>query len=259
MDKLGCADVRQWIQQIVLQDELIPPAPTIAAHIARCQLCRGAFVLLAAETINLPSFAAPIACRQCEADLAAFIEYELEEGSAASIGVYPHVWWHLSTCEDCAETYRVTRLQLMSEQSQLQAISQVAAAHRGRPARRAPMLQLQRPLLHQALAASFPARAATRGRGGQSYVLTEQDHADTYFMLSVQRQPNGEWCVDVVHRPPPIGFVVLTLGTNHFRARFNPQGRAVVHDLPFALLTAPDGPSLEVDIETDAEDYLAQM
>ena len=110
------------------------------------------------------------------------------------------------------------------------------------------MLQLQRQFLHQALAASIPAQLP-HAAVEVSYVLTEEERSDIYLMVSVQRQPNGEWRVDVVHRPPPIGSVVLTLGTDLFRARFNPQGRAVIHYVPFALLTAPDGPGLEVDIE----------
>ncbi len=253
MDKLRCVDVRSWIQEIILSKEPTSPDPLLAAHIARCQLCRGAFVLLAAKLVDLPSLAAPISCRQSEDDLAAFIEHELEEGSAAAIRTYPHVWWHVWTCEDCSETYRVTRSQLMRQQSHVQAISKVAAVPIASAPRRAPMLHFPRHFLHQALAASIPARAATRGRGGQSYILAEQDHAGAEVTVRIQRQPDGEWQIDVIHQPPLIGSLVMTLGTNIYRARFNAQGRAIVHDLPFALLTAPDGPGLEVDIEPDAE------
>lgn len=252
MDKPRCVDVRHWIQQIVLSDEPTPPESAFAAHIASCQICRGALVLMAAQAITLPSFTAPISCRQSEEDLAAFIEQEQEEGSVAAIRTYPHIWWHLWICEDCAETYRIIRLQFMPEQSQVQAISKIAVPRVIYPARRTPLLHLQRHFLHHALAASLPTRAATRGHRGQSYVLTEQEHADIYFMVSVHRQPNGEWRVDVVHRPPPSGSLVLTLGTNLFQARFNSQGHAIVYDVPFALLTAPDGPGLEVEIEADA-------
>ena len=64
MDKLRCVDVRSRIQQIVLSDEPNRPDPAIAAHIASCELCRGAFVLLAAQAVDLPSLAAPLSCRQ---------------------------------------------------------------------------------------------------------------------------------------------------------------------------------------------------
>ena len=55
-------------------------------------------------------------------------------------------------------------------------------------------------------------------------------------------------------RQPPIGLLVLRFGTDRFRARFNRQGYAVVDDIPFALLTAPEGPPLEVNIERDADE-----
>jgi len=249
MDKLRCVDVRSRIQQIVLSDEPNRPDPAIAAHIASCELCRGAFVLLAAQAVELPSLSAPLSCRQCDQDLAAFIEHELEEGSAAAIRTYPHIWWHLWTCADCAETYRVTRRHLLTVQSQ-------AIATLLQPAQpaRTQLAQLARPLLYRALAGSPPARGTSRGQAGQSYILTEQASIHGDLLVSVQRQPNAEWRIDVIHQPPLIGSLVLTLGTNRFRARFNPQGRVIIHDVPFDLLTAPDGPDLEIDFETDAED-----
>jgi hypothetical protein len=254
MDKLKCVDMQQWIQQIVLSDELPLPKPALVAHIVSCELCRGAFALLAAAALDLPSLAAPFSCRQSEENLAAFIEQEVEEGSTAAIRTYPQVWWHLWICEDCAETYRVTRRHLLTAQSQaIATLLQTAKPARTR------LAQLSRPFLHQALAKSPPARAATRGQAGQSYILTEQASLDGDLLVSVQRQSNGEWQLGVVHQPPPTGSLVLIFGEQYFHASFNAQGRAVVHDLPFALLTAADGPDLEVDIEADTEDSLEQV
>ena len=85
MDELRCADVQSWMREIVQPGKLIPPTPALVAHVAGCPLCRGAFALLAAKAVDLPSLAGPITCRHCEEDLAAFIEQEAEETSAAAI------------------------------------------------------------------------------------------------------------------------------------------------------------------------------
>jgi hypothetical protein len=254
MDELGCTDVQLWMREIVQPDKLILPTPALVAHVAGCPLCRGAFALLAAKAIDLPSLAGPITCRQCEEDLAAFIEHETEETSAAAIRTYPLVWWHLWTCEDCMETYRVTRSYLKVEQSQAWAGVMGAVSQPSKPSHPGPILQLPRQFLHLALASSFPAQGVTRSSTSPSYMLTEQERLDTYLKISVQRQGNGAWRVEVVHAPPPIGLLVLRFGTDRFRARFNHQGCAVVDDIPFALLTAPEGPPLEVDIERDADE-----
>lgn len=254
MDELRCTDVQSWMREIVQSDKLILPTPALTAHIAGCPLCRGALVLFAAEAVDLPSLAGAITCRQCDEDLAAFIEQEAEETSAAAIRTYPLVWWHLWTCEDCMETYRITRSYLKVKQSQAWAGAKEAVSQPSKPSHPGPILQLPRQFLHLALASSVLAQGIARGSTGQSYMLTEQDQLDTSLKISVQRQENGAWRVEVVHAPPPIGLLVLAFGAHRFRARFNLQGCAVVHDLPFALLTAPDGPALEVDIELDADE-----
>ncbi len=254
MDELRCADVQSWMRNIVQPDKLILPTPALAAHVAGCPLCRGAFALLAAKAVDLPSLTGPITCRQCEEDLAAFIEQEAEETSATAIRTYPLVWWHLWTCEDCMETYRVTRSYLKVVQSQAWAGVKEAVSQPSKPSHSGPILQLPRQFLHRALASSLPAQGVTRGGASQNYMLAEQERLDTYLKISVQRQGNGAWRVEVVHAPPPIGLLVLRFGTDRFRARFNRQGCAVVDDIPFALLTAPDGPALEVDIEPDADE-----
>src|SRR5919108_4268137 len=109
MDDLVCADVRRWLQQTILLNDLTPPAPALCAHIAACPLCQGALAVLAMEALDLPVAPRDIVCQQAEEELAAFIEQEAEEGSVAAIRTYPHVWWHLWTCDVCAETYRITR------------------------------------------------------------------------------------------------------------------------------------------------------
>jgi hypothetical protein len=251
MDELRCADVQFQMRQIILTSKLTLPNPVLVAHMADCPACRGAFALLAAEAVDLPSLGAPISCRQCEVELAAFVEQEVEEGSAAAIRTYPHVWWHLWTCEDCAQIYSATRSYFMTEQ--FRAGASIGAVLPLTMSTLKPVLELRHDFLYRALT-SIPTQLRTRGGTSQSYVLVEQDQPDLQLMVSVQRQVNGEWQIDVMHNPPPVGSLVLSLGTHHFRTRFNPQGRAVVHDVPSALLTGFEGPDLEVHIVFDTEE-----
>lgn len=251
MEELKCADVHFWMQQIILTDKQTLPVPAAAAHIAGCPFCRGAFVLLAAEIVDLSSLATSISCLECEVDLAAFVEQEVEEGSAAAIGTYPHVWWHLWTCEDCMEIYNATRSYLTGDQSLTWTPSVDVVVLPNKPTR-TPKLRLPRHLLHHALASSVVTQLAVRSGASQSYILAEQDESDSHLTISVQLQVNGEWRVDVVHEPAPVGSLVLTFGTHHFQTRFNAQGRAVIHNIPSALLIGSEGPDLEVDIDFNA-------
>lgn len=248
--ELGCEDAQRWIQRILQSTDPTTPSPALVSHIASCHMCQGAFALLAAEAINLPAIASSISCRRCELDLAAFVEQELEQGSAAAIRTYPHVWWHLWTCEECTETYRVTRLYLLAQQSQ--AVAKALAFPASPAARPTLVLQLPRAVLHHALAGSIAVRATTRGGGTvPSYVIAEQDYPGGDLEVRVQRQANGEWRVDAAHQPPRRGALVLICGDQRFHADFDAHGRAAVHDVPFALLTAPDGPDMEIGIEPD--------
>ena len=252
MNDLVCADVRQWLQQAVLPKDLLPLDPALCAHIETCPLCRGALAVLAVEALDLPAAPGEIDCRRCEEDLAAFIEQEAEEGSAAAIRTYPQVWWHLWACEVCAETYRITR-SLLAERPGASVVPSMPATLFGQARPRQPVLKLPRSFLHRSLAGSIPATGTARGIAGFRNVLAEEESADQHLILSVQRQADGEWRVDVSVKPPPVGWLVLMTGATHFRARFDDQGEAVVQDVPFALLTAPDGPDLDVDIELDTE------
>jgi hypothetical protein len=246
-----CADVRRWLQRSVLLSDLTPPAPALCAHVAMCPVCRGALAVLAVEALG---WAAPVEinCQQSARDLAAFIEQEAEEGSAAAIRSQPQIWWHLWTCEACAETYRITRSLMQPEQPDLPAAPSMFVPQFGATALRKAALKLPRYFLHQALAPSPPAMGPTRGSAGLRNVLAENESAEQHLTVSVQRQTNGEWRVDVSVKPPPVGWLLLTLGPTHFRSHFDVQGDAIIRDVPFSLLTASDGPDLEIDVELDA-------
>jgi hypothetical protein len=51
--------------------------------------------------------------------------------------------------------------------------------------------------------------------------------------------------------PPPTGWLVLTLGDQVMRARFDAQGRATLSVVPASLLAQSDGPDLRITLELD--------
>ncbi|NJM05219.1 hypothetical protein HC891_01775 [Candidatus Gracilibacteria bacterium] len=47
-------------------------------------------------------------CERCQEDLAAFIDAEAANPAMAARS-YPHVWWHILACAECAATYEAVQ------------------------------------------------------------------------------------------------------------------------------------------------------
>jgi hypothetical protein len=200
--------------------------------------------------LGLASTPTTIECQRCLDDLPAFIEQEIEDPMQA-IRAYPHVWWHTLTCPMCAETYELTRALVAAEQRGEIAAPTLADLAASFTPRLQTFLRLTRQFLNIALPPPMLARVA-RGHDEGPAVLSQGDAgAGRQFVLSVQEQPDHAWSVIVAVTPSPGGWLVLTLGQEIFRARFDEHGNAVVADVPAALLVAADGPELVVGIETD--------
>src|SRR5215213_7057658 len=133
-----------------------PPAThTLASynHLSTCSRCRvGLLLLTRAFDPEPPLLGTSISCEACQADLPAYIDREAENPAAAA-AMYPHVWWHLWTCEECAQTYEFTHMLLDAQRE-----GQIAP------------LRLERPLLMAALPRRMPAISASRGSDNR-YVL----------------------------------------------------------------------------------------
>jgi len=113
-------------------------------------------------------------------------------------------------------------------------------------------LHLKRSFLNYTLPRPIAALGPLRGRHHDNTVLVADDDEHNPLTLSVQRQPDNNWRVSVTFAPPLSGWLVLTLGDNAFRARFDAHGHAVVSDVPDALLGATDGPDLLLEIDPDS-------
>jgi hypothetical protein len=240
------ADARRWMRESIRSGDLTAPSPALSAHVEGCALCQGALLALIAAARELPPTAFSTTCEKCLEDLPAYIELELEDAMSA-LRTYPHVWWHLLTCRECAETYRLTRTLVEAERS-----GQLAAPPRPRQITFPNIVRLGRQILNRVLAPTPIFGLATRGGGGQPIVLAEEDDAQGYAItLSVQPQSDGAWRVLIRAVPPPVGNMVLTLGEATFQTAFDAKGIAVVPNVPAPLLVHPDGPDLVVGIVLD--------
>jgi hypothetical protein len=248
MNQIACEEIRRGLGAAAQADHPIQPAPPLQAHVAGCATCQGALLLLAAAALDVPA-PATIDCQCCLEDLPAFIERDLDDTRAAA-RVYPQVWWHLWTCPECAETYRLAGALLAAERRG--AITAPAARAVAPAPLPQPLLHLVRDFLARALPPPARLARAMRGPNEGPVVLSSRAlGAGRQLTLSVQEQPDGDWSVIVAVTPPQAGWLVLALGDTRFRTRFDAQGDAVVACVPAALLAATAGPDLVVGIEPD--------
>jgi hypothetical protein len=195
--------------------------------------------------------AAPVNCERCQSDLAAFIDLEAEDPVQAAT-LYPHVWWHLWTCEACAETYEFTHTLLDAQRAA--EIAPLRFARRVDPDR-LPLIRqvrLNRGVLALALPARTSPAAVLRGSDDR-YVLfdqTEDEPERHKFTIVAEELKDGAWRVFVTVIPPPPGLLVLTFGSQRFVAPFAPDGTAVVDAIPAEMLLRTDGPDMDIRIVT---------
>lgn len=253
METCFCPEVHAWLTAREHPGIAAVPPPALREHVAGCARCREALLLLAADLLAAPLELASPSCDQCQDDLAAYIDCERVEGPEAAIRAYPHVWWHLWTCADCAESYHmVLALQAAEASGELPPIP-LHSLMGGPPVRRVPVrlpaFTLRRSMLSQALVPHF---GACMGGFDEDAVLYEDEgEGEGYEIRTSVRRHNSAWSVVVALDPPVAGLVIVTLGTASFRARLDLHGQAIIGPLPAELIASPDGPDLAIRIEPD--------
>ncbi len=251
MEAGRCATVRQAVRHALSARQPAALEPALAEHIAGCAACRAALLATIAELFGVAVLPQAIGCERCMDDLPELVERELAGTLRNSIPDLAQVWWHLWTCAACAQTYDLTRDLLVAEQrGALQAFAPARLLQALNPPIQN-LLRLTRQFLNRALPAP---QAVMRGVDHGPSVLSEGNaHAGRFFTLSVLQQPNHDWQIEVLLTPPAKAWLILTLGENVYRARFDVQGSATIADVPAAIFAAPDGPDLTVGIESDEE------
>lgn len=246
-----CEWTAQWLRVDALTATPSPITPTLCAHIAACPSCRTALFLLASDLLQIAVPETPLPCDQCMDDLPAYIDLERDEGIQVAATTYPHIWWHLWTCADCAETYQMTLAIQAAEATG--ALTPIPLASLIQPLPAHPLtrlirsVKLPRPVIFRAL---VPIAGAQLSGGTPSDALIHDDEDANYELRTTVQKRHGAWHVLVQIDPPISGDAVIQFGSDTFRAAFDHAGAAQIGPIPAELLLAADGPDLDLRIET---------
>jgi len=247
MQSPRCIQVQSWLGTSEPQIEAMPPV-ALVAHVATCARCRGALRLLA-EAVGLdPVTLDSGACRDCQDNLAAYMDIELAEGLHAARVAFPSVWAHLWICSDCAETYHGLRALLQAESEGTLARMPLEPARRPTRTPQRLRLSLPRALLTRMLSIQ-PLLGLALGTEGAGVVAAEDESSGYHVTLRMQPQSGGAWRITISAKPPIVGQVVVIIGTLERRASFNAAGEATVADVPASALTATAGPDIAISID----------
>lgn len=243
-----CTQVQAWIQQ--RGDFIDPglPPDELCGHIPGCTVCRSRLVVLLAALLDVPSPTAAGSCAQCQRDLADYIDIEHAQGTKAAAHAYPHVWWHLLTCLDCAETYTwTTKLLAAEEAGELEPVP-LEWATSSIVSRVLGTFSVSRTTLSQVFNLRRSLGVAW-GDEEEELVLIDDEVAGHQITLSVQPQIGYDWSVNVTLAPPLAGEVILTLGAKIFSAPIESTGSIHISHIAGSLIQADDGPDLTVTIK----------
>ncbi|HEY0601319.1 MAG TPA: hypothetical protein VGD58_00345 [Herpetosiphonaceae bacterium] len=243
-----CTQVQAWIQQSGdLIDPGLPP-DELCEHIPGCTVCRSRLAVLLAALLDVPGLSAASSCEQCQHDLPEYIDIEHAQGTKAAAHTYPHVWWHLLTCPDCAETYAwTTKLLAAEEAGELEPVP-LEWATRSIVSRVLGTFSVSRTTLSQVFSLRRSLGVAW-GDDDEELVLIDDEVAGHQITLSVQPQIDHSWSVNVTLAPPLAGEVILTLGSNTFAVPIESTGSVYIPHVAGALIHADDGPDLTVTIK----------
>jgi hypothetical protein len=240
--------IQSWL--VSQQDAAAQPPDELVEHVAGCAECRGALLLLMTTLLNVPA-AEGISCAQCQEDLAAYIDEEIAGGPSRAAQAFPEVWWHLWTCQDCAETYQVTLAIVGDTPLPEQAPAAAPWLTAALSATREWLFELPRAILNLSFDPG-PLLVPMGDEDDTPLVLLDRERDGHQIVLGVQPQGDGRWSAQVEVAPPLSGTVSLALGETTYGAPLDAQGRAHLGDLPAAQLAAADGPGLLLRIERNS-------
>jgi hypothetical protein len=252
-----CEEVGLWLQGS-LGYEQSTLLSRLRKHAVSCSRCRSMLFLTHFELMGRPQ---PqyrfISCDLCQQDLAAYIDIMQDQGERAAAQLYPHVWWHLWTCEECLEIFEETLTlaqhfrfnPIISFNNIIPAITCKEKEEKALPSFTLPRYILA--YTFQQNVASGPHRTNHREEV-MLYELEEIEHGPVSVYLADLREQHCD--LRIVVSSATQGYAHLELGSHHFDARFDHEGSAKFIDIPVALLSDQEGPDLIFSLELDALD-----
>lgn len=252
MRSILCSDVYEWLTTHDNQPRSAIPPVELCDHIASCAACRALVLLLSTELLHAPLHITPISCEQCQHDLAVYADMVHDEGQQAGLREYPHVWWHLWVCADCAEIYHTLVTLQDAENAPEDILAVPVHKHILRTSQAVPAprpfitaFSLPRVWLSRVLMSQL---ATPWGSSFDDTILHDEDH-DEYRINVVMRRDHDSWSIIVTVEPPLVGDIVLSIGNETFRQALRPDGTAIIDSLPSELLLDPTGPGIALVLE----------
>lgn len=227
----------------------------IYSHINTCDRCRTGLLLLRGFALDPDQAETDQECASSQADLAAFIELEMQDAALAA-ATYPHVWWHVWTCPTCAETYRFTHMLLDAHQAGELPPLRPPQFTIPSKANIIQQIRLPRDILLLTLPKHGPSRAVMRGTANR-YVLFDESQREPeqrQCTIVAQEQADGNWQIIVTKRPARDALLVFTSGDLRLVAPFSPEGTATIGNIDPQVLLEPNSPDIEIGIAVQFEE-----
>lgn len=251
IDRQFCEEVQSWLITTPLATVAEMPAD-MRAHIELCDYCRGALTLFMAETFQQETLQETyISCGECQMDLAAYIDLVQEQGESAAARRYPHLWSHLLTCHECAETYDMTTALVQAEaRGEIPSLHSVFILPNDKKKNTfslRPTFVLSRSYLLQ----TFPQFQMGFTRDADAFELSLADQDIHHYDMHVTVSPiDDETCqLTITTQPVAKGHVIVSVGDFVVRALIDERGVASLPDFPLKFLRESDGPDLIVKLE----------
>jgi hypothetical protein len=218
-------------------------------HIAYCRKCRGTLTLLLTNLLHVPYPRDLITCEECLDDLPAFIDIERLESTDAAARAFSHVWWHLLTCSECAEYYRMVA-ELAREPGQ---INQRIPSQYANGARLLADVQIKRSTLNRLMQARSHLQVAWGNETNDANdIIVAIKEAEGYdIQLSIRPHLADQWFILVRVAPPVAGSVTLVAKGITIQMTLDANGQTS-QEVASDLLTAAQDPDLIVSVIMDA-------
>jgi hypothetical protein len=256
MDTLVCGEVQALLQAVPRAKNLLRLLERFGEHVRDCADCQHALVLLAAS-LQIAAPPSQASYETCEDDLAAYLELEHSQGWLIAARRYPHVWWSLWLDLESAEVYEgMFMLFGASQEGRLEAMPwpnpPVETEHP--VAQRSYLYTLPRITLAYTVKPPAQYGAWRGGQQGPQLVLDEEEVEGSYQLsLSVDKQAEDLYSLIFCLEPSPeAADLIVTIGSSEYRAGFDENNQAVIHNLPGDQIASPEGPDLLIYIEHSA-------
>ncbi|XSG77317.1 hypothetical protein ACP8Y2_09950 [Herpetosiphon llansteffanensis] len=262
-------ELQLWLEHVVQDEAIHLPQAQLYQHIATCDHCRGIMLLVAQTHPQLFPSPAAWSCDDACDELDLFIERERADPHQA-VHKFPALWWHLLSCEDCAELYTMLQIVHTAEALGALATPQLFSANQASmPATLAGHLlqaalpkysvTFEREFLNRALQISQQPtlRRYRAGRDTHETVKIVEDNpqlqiGDVHYHFTVLLKiGRARWSLVATLEPQFAGWLTVQLGQQHYRQQFDQTGSVSLNNLAPDHLLLIDGPDLSITLEPE--------